>query len=64
MGKLFGTDGIRGRANSYPMTCELAMKLGQALGLSTRASGNTAVKFFCLGFQHFFFYNNNIAFLG
>jgi len=43
MGKLFGTDGIRGRANYYPMTCELAMKTGQALGLSTKASGNTAV---------------------
>ncbi|MGC8490615.1 MAG: phosphoglucosamine mutase [Syntrophobacteraceae bacterium] len=28
MGKLFGTDGIRGVANVYPMTTELAMKVG------------------------------------
>ncbi len=30
-GKLFGTDGIRGMANKYPMTAEIAMKVGQAL---------------------------------
>ncbi len=29
--KLFGTDGIRGKANIYPMTCEIAMKLGRAV---------------------------------
>ena len=43
MGQLFGTDGIRGRANTYPMTCELAMKTGQAVGLFTLESGNTSV---------------------
>jgi phosphoglucosamine mutase len=30
--KLFGTDGIRGKANSHPMTAELAMKVGMAAG--------------------------------
>lgn len=30
---LFGTDGIRGTANSDPMTVEVAQKLGQAAGL-------------------------------
>jgi phosphoglucosamine mutase len=30
--KLFGTDGIRGQANSYPMTAETAMKVGMAAG--------------------------------
>lgn len=30
-GKIFGTDGIRGMANRYPMTPEVAMSLGQAL---------------------------------
>ncbi len=30
MGKLFGTDGIRGVANKYPITAEMALKLGQA----------------------------------
>jgi phosphoglucosamine mutase len=29
---LFGTDGVRGRANSYPMTAEVAMRLGSAVG--------------------------------
>jgi len=31
--RLFGTDGIRGRANAAPMTAEMALKLGQAAGL-------------------------------
>lgn len=30
--KYFGTDGIRGTANSYPMTPEIAMRLGMAAG--------------------------------
>nr|WP_319250347.1 phosphoglucosamine mutase [uncultured Celeribacter sp.] len=30
--KFFGTDGVRGRANSYPMTAEMALKLGAAAG--------------------------------
>ena len=30
--KLFGTDGVRGRANSWPMTAETALKLGAAAG--------------------------------
>ena len=29
----FGTDGIRGCANKYPMTAEIAMKVGMAVGL-------------------------------
>jgi phosphoglucosamine mutase len=29
--KLFGTDGIRGEANVYPMTAEVALQLGRAL---------------------------------
>ena len=31
MGKLFGTDGIRGLANEYPMTSEMAIKVGRAV---------------------------------
>jgi phosphoglucosamine mutase len=31
--KLFGTDGIRGRANTEPMSPEMALRLGQAAGL-------------------------------
>jgi phosphoglucosamine mutase len=30
--KYFGTDGIRGRTNEWPMTAEIAMKVGQAAG--------------------------------
>jgi phosphoglucosamine mutase len=29
---MFGTDGIRGRANSFPMTPEIALKVGMAAG--------------------------------
>jgi phosphoglucosamine mutase len=31
MGKLFGTDGIRGVANEFPITCEMAMDIGRAV---------------------------------
>ena len=31
--KYFGTDGIRGKANSFPMTAEIAMKVGMAAGV-------------------------------
>ena len=30
MGRLFGTDGIRGVANEYPMTPEMALRIGRA----------------------------------
>lgn len=30
MGKLFGTDGIRGLANEHPMTADMALKVGKA----------------------------------
>lgn len=29
--RLFGTDGVRGVANQYPITCEIALKLARAL---------------------------------
>jgi phosphoglucosamine mutase len=38
--KLFGTDGVRGRANTYPMTAELALKLGAAAGRHFRSDGS------------------------
>lgn len=31
MGELFGTDGIRGRANTYPVVPEVALQLGKAI---------------------------------
>lgn len=39
MQKLFGTDGIRGQANRFPVNAELALKLGKALGKQLRAQG-------------------------
>ena len=30
--RLFGTDGIRGLANTHPMTAEVALALGKAAG--------------------------------
>mgnify|MGYP000029429823 CR=1 FL=1 len=32
MRKLFGTDGVRGTANLYPMTAEIALRIGAAVG--------------------------------
>ncbi len=40
--KLFGTDGVRGRANSYPMTAEMALRLGAAAGRYFRRDGSAA----------------------
>lgn len=40
--KLFGTDGVRGRANTYPMTAEMALRLGAAAGRYFRRDGSTA----------------------
>jgi len=39
--KLFGTDGVRGKSNVYPMTAEMALSLGQAIAhvFNRRAAG-------------------------
>ncbi|OWJ80010.1 phosphoglucosamine mutase [Haematobacter genomosp. 1] len=37
--KLFGTDGVRGQANTYPMTAEMALRLGAAAGRYFRRDG-------------------------
>jgi len=36
---LFGTDGVRGTANTYPMTAEVALRLGAAAGRWFRTDG-------------------------
>ncbi|MEI6892421.1 MAG: phosphoglucosamine mutase [Pontiella sp.] len=40
MGKLFGTDGVRDKANQGNMTTEVAMKLGRAVGFYFKNKGN------------------------
>ncbi len=35
-GRLFGTDGVRGKVNKYPMTPEIALRLGLAAGICFR----------------------------
>jgi phosphoglucosamine mutase len=40
--KLFGTDGVRGRANTYPMTADMALRLGAAAGRYFRRDGSAA----------------------
>ena len=37
--KFFGTDGVRGRANKYPMTAEMALRIGAAVGRHFRNDG-------------------------
>ena len=44
MGKLFGTDGIRGRANVYPITPETALRVGKAIAYVFGTQGKTAPK--------------------
>ncbi len=36
--RLFGTDGVRGVANTHPMTCEVALRLGRAIAHVFRRS--------------------------
>lgn len=40
--KLFGTDGIRGTANKFPMTPDVVLKVGQALGKLLRQNPRKA----------------------
>ncbi|MCX2725405.1 phosphoglucosamine mutase [Roseibium salinum] len=40
MRKFFGTDGIRGQANAFPMTAEMALKVGMAAGLVFKNGGH------------------------
>ncbi len=39
---LFGTDGVRGTANTWPMTADLALRLGAAAGRYFRRDGSAA----------------------
>ncbi|WP_281983983.1 phosphoglucosamine mutase [Thalassorhabdomicrobium marinisediminis] len=38
--KFFGTDGVRGTANKYPMTAEMALRIGAAAGRYFRNDGS------------------------
>ncbi len=40
MKKLFGTDGIRGIANNYPITSSISLKIGQALAYILKRKGH------------------------
>ncbi len=40
MRKFFGTDGIRGKANTFPMTAEMALKVGMAAGTVFKNGGH------------------------
>lgn len=40
MRKYFGTDGVRGRANTAPMTAEMALRIGAAAGQYFRGDGS------------------------
>lgn len=40
MERLFGTDGIRGQANCYPITAEVALQVGKAIGHVYQATGH------------------------
>ncbi|OGV51197.1 MAG: phosphoglucosamine mutase [Lentisphaerae bacterium GWF2_52_8] len=44
MRELFGTDGIRGKANTYPITPEIALQVGKALAHIFGAQGRGSLK--------------------
>jgi len=41
MGSFFGTDGVRGVANEYPMTSEMALRIGRATAYLFKRKGHT-----------------------
>ena len=43
MGQLFGTDGIRGKAGEYPMTEEMAMRVGRAVAMTFKRPGKPSM---------------------
>ncbi len=40
MRRLFGTDGVRGVANTYPMTTEIAMQIGRGIAFLVKETGH------------------------
>lgn len=42
MSRLFGTDGVRGTANIHPMTAEMALRIGAAVGTFFKREGSSA----------------------
>jgi phosphoglucosamine mutase len=49
MGKLFGTDGIRGIANVYPMNSETALAVGKAVAAHFKNGSLTSAKHLVIG---------------
>ena len=44
MARLFGTDGIRGQANRYPVNADIALRLGKALGKRLKSHGHDSTR--------------------
>ena len=40
MSSIFGTDGIRGLVNKFPITADIALKIGTAIGVSIGAKNS------------------------
>ncbi|QUJ77183.1 phosphoglucosamine mutase [Sulfitobacter albidus] len=49
MTKLFGTDGVRGTANIHPMTADMALRIGAAVGRYFRRESASSVKRVVIG---------------
>jgi phosphoglucosamine mutase len=47
--RLFGTDGVRGEANIYPMTPEVALRLGKAIAWVARTTSNNGAPRIVIG---------------
>ena len=49
VGAFFGTDGIRGMANQYPLDCETALIVGRAIALFFEGKGSNGSNRFIIG---------------
>ena len=52
MGKLFGTDGIRGEANRHPMDAHMAFAVGQALTYLLKQKKRATARYYRQGYTH------------
>lgn len=49
MSELFGTDGVRGTANTHPMTADMALRIGAAVGRYFRRESDSSVRRVVIG---------------
>ena len=59
--RLFGTDGLRGTVNNYPMTVDVALRLGLAAGVRFDFGGGNVI--LLAGFANAGLLSDDLAFI-